>query len=262
MLSYTDFMKLKRLARLPWPIILGLAFGIGLWGYLRWQDGQTITIPDVLPNIPIVESPPSVPAPPSPTITIPASYTIEGVPFTPQAPFANWDELHNEACEEASVLMVRRYFDGERGGKIDPADADREIYKIVEWEKTNLGKYLDTNAEETAKILTEKYGRKVRMSTIVTVNAIKKEIANDHLVIVPAAGRQLPNPYFRQPGPAYHMLVIVGYNDKEFITNDPGTRRGEGFRYKHADLLNAVHDWTGDKATITSGRKVMIVVEG
>lgn len=253
---------MSRLSTLPWPIILGLAVGVGLAGYLRWQAGRTITIPDILPEIPVVEAPSSVPAPPAPTITIPAAFTIKGVPFTPQAPFANWDELHNEACEEASVLMVRRYFDGERGGRIDPAEADREIYDIVDWQKKHFGKYLDTNAEETMRILTEKYGRKARLSTTVTVNAIKKEIAASRLVIVPAAGRMLPNPYFRRPGPAYHMLVIVGYNDTEFITNDPGTRRGEGFRYKHADVLNAVHDWTGDKTTITSGRKVMIVVEG
>jgi len=185
-------MKIRRLARLPWPILLGLLFGLGLGGYLRWQQGRTITIPDVLPNIPVVEAPSTVPTPPAATVTIPASFTIEGVPFTPQAPFANWDELHNEACEEASVLMAQRYFDGERGGLIDPADADREIYDIVDWEKANLGKYLDTNAEETAQILSGKYGRKVRLSTTVTVNAVKKEIAANHLVIVPAAGRELP----------------------------------------------------------------------
>jgi len=146
--------------------------------------------------------------------------------------------------------------------QLDPVDADREIYEIVDWEKANLGKYLDTNAEEVLRILTEKYGRKARLSTTVTVNSVKKEIAAGHLIIVPAAGQMLPNPYFRSPGPPYHMLVIVGYDDNEFVTNDVGTRRGEGFRYKHDDLLNAVHDWTGDKSTITSGRKVMIVVEG
>jgi len=257
-------MKVSLFFRLPWPIVLGLIFGVGLAGYMMWQSGRTITIPDILPEIPVVEAPPSSSsgASPAPTLTIPAAYTIKDVPFTPQAPFANWDELHNEACEEASVLIVRRYFDGERGGRIDPTDADREIYEIVDWEKEHLGKYLDTNAEETARILTEKYGRKARLSTTVTVNSVKKEIAAGHLIIVPAAGQMLPNPYFRSPGPPYHMLVIVGYSDTEFVTNDVGTRRGEGFRYKHADLLNAVHDWTGDKSTITQGRQVMIVVEG
>lgn len=237
--------------------------GLGLGGFLRWQQGRTITIPDTAsPTVPSVGTPSTVPAPPDkPTITIPASYLVRGVPFTPQAPYANWDDLHNDACEEASVLMVRRYFDGQRGGRLDPADADEEIYDIVEWQKANLGKYLDTNAEETTRILVEKYSRKARLVTNVTVNTVKKEISSGHLIIVPAAGRQLPNPYFRSPGPAYHMLVIVGYNDTEFVTNDPGTKRGEGFRYKHNDLLNAVHDWTGDKATITQGRRVMIVVE-
>jgi hypothetical protein len=248
--------------RLPLPLVVGLLLGLLVGGLVYREGRRTITIadPDWIPEIPIVESP--APPPPGPTITIPAAYTIEGVPFTPQAPFANWDELHNEACEEAAVLMVRRYFDGERGGRIDPTAADREILEIVEWERQHLGKYLDTDAEETLRILAQKYGRRARLSTTVTVNSIKKEIAADHLIIVPAAGRLLGNPYFRQPGPAYHMLVIKGYDNDEFVTNDPGTRRGEGFRYKHEVLLNAVHDWTGDKETITQGRQVMIVVEG
>jgi hypothetical protein len=261
---------MSRAMKLLWPAALGFLVGFLGWLYIKnlppksWNPSQP-----TMDETPILQTSLSVPRPsptPQPTVSptpvLPASYTIFGVPFTPQAPFANWDELHNEACEEAAVLMVRRYFEGERGGRIDPTQADQEIYEIVEWEEVNLGKYLDTNAEETTQILTGKYGLKTKISTAVNIETIKKEIAANHLVIVPAAGRELPNPYFRQPGPAYHMLVIVGYNEKEFITNDPGTKRGEGFRYKYNDLINAVHDWTGDKETMTSGRKVMIVVEG
>ena len=58
------------------------------------------------------------------------------------------------------------------------------------------------------------------------------------------------------------MLVIRGWTkDGMIITNDPGTKRGEGFLYKPEVLLNAIHDWTGSDATMTQGRQVMIVAE-
>ena len=87
------------------------------------------------------------------------------------------------------------------------------------------------------------------------------------MIIIPAAGRLLGNPYFQTPGPIYHMLVIRGYNATEFITNDPGTKRGDGFKYKYQTLINAIHDWDHQRAEggmtdeeMAQGNKVMIVV--
>jgi hypothetical protein len=31
------------------------------------------------------------------------------VPFSPQAPFAVWNPLHEEACEEMALIMVHHY---------------------------------------------------------------------------------------------------------------------------------------------------------
>jgi hypothetical protein len=39
------------------------------------------------------------------SVNILDSYQITNVPFVSQAPFANWDQLHDEACEEASVII-------------------------------------------------------------------------------------------------------------------------------------------------------------
>ena len=79
-------------------------------------------------------------------------------------------------------------------------------------------------------------------------------------VIVPAAGRLLKNPFFKQPGPYYHMLVIKGVTaDGKFITHDPGTKRGADFLYGQEALYNAINDWDDARGTL-SGRKAMIVV--
>ncbi len=89
---------------------------------------------------------------------------------------------------------------------------------------------------------------------------MKNELAKGYPIIVPMAGRDLGNPYFSGEGPWYHALVIIGYDKTSFITNDPGTRRGEHYRYKYDVLMNAIHDWTGVKENIRDGRKVALVV--
>jgi len=84
---------------------------------------------------------------------------------------------------------------------------------------------------------------------------------------VPLAGRELNNPYFRAPGPIYHMLVIKGYDSDEFIVNEVGTKRGDSFKYKYDVLINAIHDWNPDWShyevtdeQMTAQPKKMVVV--
>jgi len=74
---------------------------------------------------------------------------------------------------------------------------------------------------------------------------------------VPAAGRELGNPNFTDPGPLYHMLVVRGYTENNFITNDVGTRKGENYQYKYDVLMNAIHDWNG--GDVNNGQRVVIV---
>lgn len=188
---------------------------------------------------------------------LPAEFNL-AIPFTSQAPFAVWDEVHDDACEEVSVMMVDAFFDGRT---FTPQSANEEIYRLVDWQTQNLGHWKDTNAEETARILREKYGyASVRVIYDPTIEMIKREVAQGRPVILPAAGQMLGNRYFRQPGPLYHMLLVRGWTKSGMIiTNDPGTKRGEAYLYDPEVLLNAVHDWNG--GDVENGRKVMIVVE-
>lgn len=190
------------------------------------------------------------------------------VPFSPQAPHANWALPYQEACEEASVLLVHKFFKNE---PLTPEIADREILKIVEWEKKHFGFYEHTSAEQTAEILRNFFGyQKVEAKYDISIDDIKKELREGRPIIVPFAGRKLGNPYYRQPGPVYHMLVIKGFTqDGKFITNDVGTKRGKDFLYHPNILWNAIHDapeggstWNHPKPEeyILSGRKAMIVV--
>lgn len=180
------------------------------------------------------------------------------VPFTSQAPSGNWDLPFKEACEEASILMMDKFYKGQSFA--NASETEDEIKNIVDFEEHKLNFHLDTDAQETAQVLNNYFGyQNVRVVDNITVNDIKKELAQGRPVIVPAAGRMLGNPYYRQPGPLYHMLVVKGYTETKFITNDPGTRRGKDFTYSFDTLYNAIHDW--NNGNVNEGKKTMIVVE-
>ena len=188
----------------------------------------------------------------------PAAYNLK-VPFVSQAPFAAWDHKDEEACEEAALLMAHRYYTGRSISNKD--DARSGIDQIIEWEKANLGGVWEsTTAAEVARIAKGMLGYQ-GAHTIANpdVDTIKAAVSAGNPVLVPAAGRELHNPFFKQPGPLYHMLVIKGYDENEFITNDPGTRRGADYRYKYTTVLTANHDWNG--GDVGTGAKVMVILK-
>lgn len=192
----------------------------------------------------------------SPQAGIPPAINFD-VPFTSQAPFENWELPFKEACEEASLLMVDRFY---KGGRFTKRSATDAILALVSFERGRFGSDLDTTAEQTAAVAREYFryqNVKVKYGPF-SVNDLKKELAAGHPLIVPMAGRLLGNPYFRQPGPYYHMLVIKGYTATGFITNDPGTKRGADYEYSYAAVLNAMHDF--DVVAITTTSQAMVVI--
>lgn len=185
------------------------------------------------------------------------------VPFTSQAPFGVWDERHKEACEEASLVMIYAYLAKK---ELTRESAEKEIQKLIEFQIKNYGDFKDTNAEQTVNLFKDFYGKSIkdRLKVVYDINkeALKEALARGNPVIAPVAGRELGNPYFTAPGPLYHNLVLTGYVGNQIITNDPGTRRGENYRYDLDVLFEAIHDFPGNPTEIRKGRKAMIVIEG
>ncbi|MBI5732097.1 MAG: C39 family peptidase [Candidatus Magasanikbacteria bacterium] len=195
-----------------------------------------------------------------PTQDLPREINL-AVPFVSQAPLKNWDAEHEETCEEAAVLMLGGFYQGIK--KFTRQEMEDKLQEIIVWEKEKFGYFEDTTAEQTVQILREFFNLTgARVYYDFSIADIKKHLALGRPVIVPAAGKLLPNPYFRNGGPLYHMLVLKGYTkDGKFISNDPGTNTlGEDFTYKLEALFNAIHDWRVDK-DILQGRRAMIVVE-
>lgn len=186
---------------------------------------------------------------------LPKSVLIE-VPFASQAPLKNWDALHEEACEEASLILVHHFLEGT---SIDPEQMEMEIQNLVTWEQAH-GYSDDVTIEELGKIAQAYYRHQWEVETHVTEQSLKELLAHGQPIIIPAAGRDLGNPYFSGEGPWYHMLVLKGFDKYGFITNDVGTKRGENYHYTLETLLSAIHDWTGVKEEIRGGRRAVLLV--
>ena len=215
----------------------------------RSDSGQAVT-EETVPSVAATTSEPTA-------VSIPAEKLLD-VPFMSQAPHANWDMPYQEACEEASALMVRGYYQGVTG-RYDPNDADRLILDLVAFQKKQYGYYEDTSATETKRFIEAAFPElEAEVVPLDGPGSIIRYVAQGIPVILPADGKTLPNPNFRNGGPKYHMLVVRGYTKDRFITNDPGTRKGENFTYTYDGLLDAVHDW--NNGDVPHGRRVMIIV--
>lgn len=196
----------------------------------------------------------SVPA--SSSSSRPASLLIK-VPFASQSPFAVWDTLHEEACEEMSLIMVYHFLEGTPLGM---TVAEKEVQQMIAWEREH--DYADdVTVQQLGDIAESLYGYHARVLTDVTADSLRQELALGNPIIIPAAGRDLHNPFFNGAGPFYHMLVVTGYSGDGFITNDPGTKQGAQYWYSSDVLMFALHDWMGVKELIATGPKNALVIE-
>jgi hypothetical protein len=175
--------------------------------------------------------------------------------FYSQAPFGNWDYPWQEACEEASVLLIANEY-LEKNWTAD--DFNEELLKLVDWEKTTFGDYKHTNVQQTVKILNEYLDLKTVVYDDPTFEDVQKVLARGHFIVMPFAGKRLGNPFYKNGGPVYHMMVVKGYKDGEkIITSDVGTRNGENYVYSWNTIVNAMHDYA---EPIEDGAQRMIEV--
>ncbi len=201
---------------------------------------------------------------PNTTQIIETNFVVQNVPFVSQAPFGDWDDSRQQdGCEEISALMAMAWV---KGQSLSREQALEQLFAISAYEEATYGSYHDTSANDTVqRIFNEYLGyQHVEVIENVTKEAIKRELTLGNLMITPMDGQLLNNPYYTPPGPERHMVVVIGYDPvtDEFITNDPGTRRGEGYRYGAFDFVSAIRDYpTGNHIPISSTpRSAMIVV--
>lgn len=188
---------------------------------------------------------------------------IQKVPFSAQAPYGGWkDQRQEDGCEEMSSLLAIKWA---KNQKLTKEEALKEVLTISNWEQKKYGEYRDISSSDTLKwIINDYFGyKKAALKKAATLNDIINELKKGNIIISPMNGQLLHNPYYSAPGPLHHMIVIIGYNEqkKVFITNDPGTKRGESYRYNINTLYKAINDYpTGyHKENKTIQKNIIII---
>ena len=195
---------------------------------------------------------------------LPDKHLIKTI-FVPQSPEKNWDEPWQDACEEASLLTVDYFYKN-----ITTADTQtikNDLSKIFDFE-TQQSFTHDVNIDQMSLVAQKYLGYSTKIITNPTVDDVKKYIAKNILVIVPANGKTLyqENKHFKEGGPYYHNLVILGYDDntQKFTVHDVGTQFGAYFKYSYSLLIDSIHDFpeSGKKEDINQGdKKVLILLQ-
>lgn len=248
-------------------VILGLIFMLAgfLWFYFSNGQNDQPERP-LLPGMYLSPAPSREPTL-TPTVTPLVSFSPVvsptedsvniSVDFVSQAPYRVWDEVHNEACEEANIIMAYAWVNGI---KPTPEWVETEIQRLTKWGLEKFNAY-DTSAEQTALMAKEVYGLESALVPNPSIEDIKSEINRGNVVIMGMAGRLLASPYYKPPGPKYHMLLIKGYDSTGFITNDVGTNQlGRDFRFSYGNIMAAAHDWNGSFEMLLDSPAVAIVV--
>lgn len=189
-------------------------------------------------------------------VAIPEQINL-AVPFFSQAPDGDWSYPWQEACEEASVILAYFYSTNQ---ELTKTQFKEQIQVLVAYQNKTFGNYEHTSIEQTVQMVRESLGyQEIQILDNPTIEEIKKELAQGHAIVAPFAGKELKNPFYTNGGPVYHMMVIKGYDENHFITNDVGTKRGADFIYPQERIMEALHDW--HDADINQGRKRVIVFD-
>lgn len=182
--------------------------------------------------------------------------------FIPQAPEKNWQEPWQDACEEAALLTVKYYYLNQ-SPSLEVLLADYQ--QIFSFEQQNNWTS-DQNIDQMAQISRQLLNLTPQIITQPTLEELKKYISQDIPVIVPANGKILfkENQHFKNGGPWYHNLVLLGYDDDrhQFIVHDVGTQFGSYFRYSYSLLMESIHDFpsSGKKEDINTGGKTVLIL--
>ncbi|EKD43122.1 MAG: hypothetical protein ACD_72C00445G0001 [uncultured bacterium] len=180
-----------------------------------------------------------------PYIEIPKKVQLK-VPFTSEIPNGSWVKPWNNACEEASIVMVEGYYYGyESTTKKIAMQSMKPLFKIQD---KIFGSNVDTDTFRTAKLINNYTNFSATIKENPTLEDVRIELRNDRPVISMHYAKNLQNPnhHFRVGGSYYHVIVITGYDDEtqEFIVNDSGDEKtGGGYRYPYEDYMKSLHDF-------------------
>jgi len=171
---------------------------------------------------------------------------ILDVPYINEAPDGNFTGNWKNACEEASMTMVEKYYLGEKSVSIDKTK--KSMQKLFDYQNKIYGSNVNSDAQRTKDIIDNNLNYTATIIENPSIEQIKKQIQEKKPVITFHYGFDLHNPNipFAVNGSYYHTMVVIGYDDKtkEFVTNDDGDQKnGANHRYGYDLFMNSLHDY-------------------
>lgn len=175
-----------------------------------------------------------------------ADFILLKAPYINEAPSGNWTGPWKNACEEASIAIVEKYYQGKQ--EVSVKEAKEYMQTLFRIQDELYGSNADADTARLIEIINKAASFKGKIKENPTIDDIKEQIRNKNLVITPHYGYDLKNPNipFALRGSYYHMMVVVGYDDakKEFIVHDTGDiKTGANHRYNYELFMNSIHDF-------------------
>ncbi len=168
------------------------------------------------------------------------------VPYISEAPENVWTGPWKNACEEASITMVDKYYKGETTMSIEEGSSFMEMLFNVE--DKIYGSNANSDSVRSNYLVNNYSSFKGTVVSDPTIDQIKEQLREGHPVIAFHYGFDLKNKNipFLATGSSYHSTVVVGYDDSKnvFLVNDPGDEiDGEDHSYNYSLYMSSIHDY-------------------
>lgn len=168
------------------------------------------------------------------------------VPHIWEIPDGVWVRPWNNACEEASLMMVEEFYLGRKEENVSGKEIKAKLTPLFAWQDRVFGSNADSDSKRTARIINEYSSFEAIIKQNPTLEEIKAELDAGHPVISFHYAKGMnPDHRFRAGGSYYHVMVITGYDDatQEFMLNDSEFQNGLDYRYGYATIMDTLHDF-------------------
>ncbi len=158
------------------------------------------------------------------------------VPFISQAPLWDWKAPWDEFAEEAVIAMARHWIN-----QTTPDSARAAGNELLA---------IDAADEQLSLAQIQSYfNASTQLQEVSSVQAILQALDGDALVIANVNGQVLDNPYYGDPAPAHHTILILSFDaeNETFLAHDPGTNRGAFTAYDAQKILESIQDLDDSK---------------
>ncbi len=246
-------------------IVLGLVLGVAVGGggilardYLYGEPAAPLPgVTAIRPQPLSIAGTTDVAPPPSPT-PLPARVLLQ-VPYTTQAPLANWAQ-HQESCEAATLTMLLHYWQHDSSLVIDPQVADGSIRQIDGWKmQPDL---TDTMLGDLAQ---QHFGYAYR-TVPNDPQSIAEQLAAGRPLIAEVRTHGLGNAHYPGYSSHYeqagwsvpHFVLIIGYDSTGVWLNDAGITLGRGYHISYDQLTHAIDDLNGNYPALANGNVLLV----